>query len=354
MNSDIMADNMVDTNSMAGKVVTILIALLFIVVLAFPIANSLSNMGGNDGGDTITYTNEGVSFARADADTDEHTVVVELVDGRITVVTDGTPIDIGLGEPISDYDSSLSIQYTIITTDNGVIKVDKGGNIGYQVYGEDGLGWVDIGYICYLEEYPEWYYPATFTIHNGTVTFNEIGDGEVPGEEYTLGCKLYLSSDGDYVKGENVRVLSDSLIYVDELYQPPLDIEGEYRYLHVFAHGTSTILDWDNVSVTIRTQNSLNLTPALIVNSVDNGAYYTLQNVICPIEFDYESEHISTTHTLNGVYVPKTISYLNDTDSDSGSDGLGNVASTLVKLVPILLIVGLLMIFVIPIVNRPN
>lgn len=248
---------------------------------------------------------------------------------------------------MSDYDSSLSIQYTIITTDNGVIKVDKGGNIGYEVYAEDGSGWIDIGYICYFEEHPEWYYPATFTIHNGTVTFNEIGDGEVPGEEYTLGCKLYLSSDGDYVKGENVRVLSDSLIYVDELYQPPLDIVGEYRYLQVFAHGTSTILDWDNVSVTISTQNSLDLTPALIVNSVDNGAYYTLQNVICPIEFDYESEHISTTHTLNGVYVPKTISYSND--SDTGSGGL---AYDLLKVIPLFVGVALILVIVSPIVTN--
>ena len=347
-----MVDN-INTNTMVGKVVAVLIALLFIVVLAFPIANSLGNMGKGEDGDTITYTNEGISFARADADTDEHIVVVELVNGRITVSTDGVSIDIGLGEPMEDYDSSLAIDYTLITTDDGVIKVDKGGSIGYMAYDEEnGPGWIDIGYIYYYEEHPEWYYPATFIIHNGTVTFNEIGDGEVPGEEYTLGCKLYLSSDGDYVRGENVRVLSDSLIYVDELYQPPLDITSEYRYLWVFAHGTSTMLNWDNVSVIVNTESSLDLTPELIVNSVDEGAYYTLQNVICPIEFDYESEHISTTHTLNGVYVPKTISYSND--NDTGSDGLGNVASTLIKLVPILLIVSLLLVFIVPMVYKPN
>ena len=347
-----MVDN-INTNTMVGKVVAVCIALLFIVVLAFPIANSLGNMGKGEDGDTITYTNEGISFARADADTDEHIVVVELVNGRITVSTDGVSIDIGLGEPMEDYDSSLAIDYTLITTDDGVIKVDKGGSIGYMAYDEEnGPGWIDIGYIYYYEEHPEWYYPATFIIHNGTVTFNEIGDGEVPGEEYTLGCKLYLSSDGDYVRGENVRVLSDSLIYVDELYQPPLDITSEYRYLWVFAHGTSTMLNWDNVSVIVNTESSLDLTPELIVNSVDEGAYYTLQNVICPIEFDYESEHISTTHTLNGVYVPKTISYSND--NDTGSDGLGNVASTLIKLVPILLIVSLLLVFIVPMVYKPN
>ena len=344
----------INTNTMVGKVVAVCIALLFIVVLAFPVANSLSN-GGNGGDDSapITYTNEGIPFARADADTDEHTVVVELVDGRITVVTDGTPIDIGLGEPLSDYDSSLHIEDTIITTDNGVINVDKGGSIGYMEYdGENGPGWIDIGYIYYDEEYPEGYVPATFTIHNGTVTFNEMGDGEVPGEEYSLGCKLYLSSDGDYVRGENVRVLSDSLIYVDEIYLTPPDISVEYHYMDVIAHGTSTILDWDNVSVRVSTQNSLYLTPALIVNSVDDGAYYTLQNVICPIEFDYfNNEHISTTYTLNGVYVPKTISYSEDTGSDSP---IGGVASTLIKLVPILLIVSLLLVFIVPMVYKPN
>lgn len=348
-----MADN-INTNTMVGKVVAVCIALLFIVVLAFPIANSLGNIGKEDGGETITYTNEGIPFARADADTDEHIVVVELVNGRITVVTDGVPIDIGLGEPMSDYDSGLAIEYTIITTDNGVIKVDKGGNIGYEEYDNGGPGWIDIGFIYYEEEYSEYYYPATFTIHNGAVTFNEIGaEGvPVPGEEHTLGCKLYLSSDGDYVRGENVRVLSDSVIYVDELYSPSLDVTSEYRYLWVFAHGTTTILNWDNVSVSVYTTNSLDLTPALIVNSVNDGAYYTLQNVICPIEFDYESEHISTTHTLNGVYVPKTISYSNDNDTDS--DGLGNVASTLIKLVPILLIVSLLLVFIVPMVYKPN
>lgn len=60
MNSDIMADNIVDTNSMAGKVVTILIALLFIVVLAFPIANTLGNGSGESGGSDspVTVSNE--------------------------------------------------------------------------------------------------------------------------------------------------------------------------------------------------------------------------------------------------------------------------------------------------------
>lgn len=54
-----MVDN-INTNTMVGKVVAVCIALLFIVVLAFPIANSLSNMGGNGGGSDspITVSNE--------------------------------------------------------------------------------------------------------------------------------------------------------------------------------------------------------------------------------------------------------------------------------------------------------
>lgn len=329
------------------KLIGMLVAIVIFAVVLIPIVDSVEQGGGGEE-DTITYTNEGTPFARADADTDEHTVVVELVDGRITVTTDGVPMDIGLGEPIEDYDTSFAIEYTIITTDNGVIKVDKGGSIGYQEYdAENGPGWVDIGYICYGEEYPDWYFPATFTIHNGTVTFTEMGDVGVPGEEYTLGCKLYLSHDGDYIRGENVRVLSDSLIYVDELYSAPLDVTNEYRYLWVFAHGTSTILNWDNVNVFVDTQTPVDLTPALIVNSVDVGTYYTLQNVICPIEFDYESEHISTTHTLNGVYVPKTISYSNDNDT-----GSGGLAYDLLKVIPLFVGVALILAIASPIVTN--
>ena len=327
------------------KLIGMIVAIVIFAVVLIPIVDSVEQ---GEGEDTITYTNEGISFARADADTDEHIVVVELVNGRITVSTDGVSIDIGLGEPMEDYDSSLAIDYTIITTDDGVIKVDKGGSIGYMVYDEEnGPGWIDIGYIYYYEEHPEWYSPATFIINNGTVTFNELGDGEVPGEEYTLGCKLYLSPDGDYVRGENVRVLSDSLIYVDELYLSPSDITSEYRYLWVFAHGTATMLNWDNVSVIVSTVSSLDLTPELIVNSVDDGAYYSLQNVICPIEFDYESEHISTTHTLNGVYVPKTISYSNDNDT-----GSGGLAYNLLKVIPLFVGVALILAIASPIVTN--
>lgn len=39
---------------------------------------------------------------------------------------------------------------------------------------------------------------------------------------------------------------------------------------------------------------------------------------------------------------------------ESESDGIGSVASTLVKLVPILLIVGLILAFVVPMVYKPN
>lgn len=113
MNSDIMADNIVDTNTMAGKVVTILIALLFIVVLAFPIANTLSNGSGESGGSgsgddgKLVFTT--ADFTSINTDGLEAEQVLFSITGKVTTEIEGDMIEDsrGVSVIVKERDGSL-------------------------------------------------------------------------------------------------------------------------------------------------------------------------------------------------------------------------------------------------------
>lgn len=132
MNSDIMADNIVDTNSMAGKVVTILIALLFIVVLAFPIANTLGNGSGESGGSDspVTVSNEQYVLSKMAYGTNP-TFEITPTDEMYSISFEGQDMNLAYRMPVLYADSTTVIYRTV---------ADMGMPIGdyvFHITGED-------------------------------------------------------------------------------------------------------------------------------------------------------------------------------------------------------------------------
>ena len=200
-----MSDKIINTDTMIGKVIAVMVALLFVVILAFPVANSLSNQG-SDGGESapITYTNTGDFYYKsATADSSEHTLKVQTSPGStesILIIT-----------VLSDNESVYETEFTmpgddgiVPASDSVLLAVCKDTEYNTNMYlalsNMYGVGW-------FLEEggHGEFYpglNPETdesgtpywvFTIQNGKITQTSEGDS------MTYDCSCYLSSVGEYV-----------------------------------------------------------------------------------------------------------------------------------------------------------
>ena len=365
MNSDIMADNMVDTNSMAGKVVTILIALLFIVVLAFPIANSLGNMGSGSGESApITYTNSGDFYYKsATADSNEHTLTVdytllfdeedELNDTiELNILLDDVSIYAHTFENVNDNVYEYATPLLLAYNDTGYLTLWSGRcewmlNTGtypveHILFKESSATDLDNGQNII----------TTLTIQNGVLHYTS----DSTQEEDSLNIDYFLSNDGDYVMADAPAYVSkdNTEVYVYD-YDSDIfcSISGQFNTSNILSNTQSLngLVQVSGITWVTVTDGSYSGT----LKSVTENGLLKLEYIDSEYAYTDDGNESTGSKQTTQFIVPTTVTVEDDgAGSGSDSDGIGGVASTLVKLVPILLIVGLLMIFVIPIVNRPN
>lgn len=324
-----MVDN-INTNTMMGKVVAVCIAFLFIVVLAFPIANSLGNMGSGGGeSEPITYTNEGLSFATMDETA--QSLSIEIVNNEFVYTIDDTRIDVGFGYNASGTNTTLLMtgSYTVDDTEgqsyDGFLVLSENGYI-YR-YGISEGKIPDSWNLRSQGAYSE-------TIENKMIVLSYYDT------YYYFTIDKYLSNDGDIVLATNPRVTDESEIY------------GATTYNNtdcLITSGTITTIA-ENINVGDDSGESVTLSN-IVLNSTPNTSYTTLESLTC----EWELDGMVKQGIFDKFLVPATITIEGDSSgTDSGSDGLGNVASTLIKLVPIILIVSLLLVFIVPMVYKPN
>lgn len=337
-----MDDNF-NNSSMAGKVVSVLIALLFIVVLAFPIANSLGNTdnGGGSGDSSGTeYINEGTAYYTTNGkhtlqivsestniDTEDFTTVYTVtIDGdvidEVTLTTEsykGDPKIIGFGQ-----DFVLSYAFNSVDMKN-------------TWYYHDWLHEININgkYSKDFENAPS----LKVEFDNGTVVCT---NGYDESEEYSkTGVNLFRTSttDREYVLCDSPIVTDTSEIYVYGVYED--DSTTVIDFIEQGRIGGFTSLYNPNYDTITLTLNNTPVDGAVRINSIEYRA-----EVDVGTEDEYIGEGIA-----EGIIVPVNVHTGSGSDSGTSVDG---IAGTLIKLVPILMIIGLLMIFIIPMVYKPN
>ena len=160
-------------------------------------------------------------------------------------------------------------------------------------------------------------------------------------------CDYYISSDGNYVYSTESKTLNESTIYVYAIWFD----ESADTYVSFGSKGTISNI---SENITVNTTNYSGITATNVsIDKTDKGGY-TILNSITVTATDPSDSSIIYSGTADGFIVPKTFTYTESADSGSDSNGLGGIASTLVKLVPILLIIGVLLIFVMPMINKPS
>ena len=362
-----MADN-INTNTMVGKVVSVLIALLFIVVLAFPIANSLGNgdNGSNEpsdgGSDTDTErvllntledeygftTDEYVSYSIYESDitptlpnsyvyTQQTLYDLNVLWNQLTWTANEYYYPVIL-RAVNDENTGISIVYSPYSNTINVASMTNGYGSYNSYYSITSFSMtLDIDYhLTYTYQYTR---PSgsPLTYQNDLdVTRVEVlsnsEDGWIPMasetylEKISVGCQMII---GPY----KTVTITKNMISSDKL-TIDTDIEGYAVNIVMDIEPTDTAGVWQ-FAPSVKEWGDSELPEGVSITVRDpNGQ---LINVT-----DFQFEYIS-------MYGTPSVD-----DGGNGGSGVGGVAGTLIKLVPILLIIGLLMTFIIPMVYKPN
>ena len=291
---------------------------------------------------------------------------IESVDGLIyylttygTLSSDNNTI-VNMGEHYYAPRENSSIDYLFRVVDDAYVinsSPDLGESMGVVVaripyveddkvpylclaFGEQGSLWLSKGgYICMARSGE--YGTTGMTLVQSTATISETGEYDSHNYGNMYGLDYCLAVDGTYVYSENhpKASLTDT-IYISA---PTIKkFNGDNWAVSVHSFGTPQNA-LDNIAGNYDTK----------VTNVDAhytvGDYVTIDSADVSFTIDGNSGEM----TVSGFFVPKTFTY-ESPDSGSDSEGLGGIASTLVKLVPILLIVSLLLVFIVPMVYKPN
>jgi hypothetical protein len=206
-------------------------------------------------------------------------------------------------------------------------------------FGEGGSLWLSQGGNICMARSGEY---GTTVIPQVQITSASISEtGEYDSHTYgnMYGLDYYLAVDGTYVYSENHPKAS----LTDTIYISAPTFYTNDRPVSVHSFGTP--------------QNALDNIAGNYDTTVTNvDAHYTVGDYVTidSVDVSYTIDGNSGEMTVSGFFVPKEFTY-EPSDSDSGSgSGIDGVASTLIKLVPILLIVSLLLVFIVPMVYKPN
>lgn len=122
-------EDSLSTNNLVKMVVAVLLAVIMVGVVMMPIVESL----GEEKEQTVvhTITNNGVSFALANADSESHPIIMSVDGDKLIVTSDGSPVSTGLGNVlpsvISDHKTGpFNTYYVAINLASGDNSDDAG------------------------------------------------------------------------------------------------------------------------------------------------------------------------------------------------------------------------------------
>ena len=180
---------------------------------------------------------------------------------------------------------------------------------------------------------------VTVTVQNGVMTYTQADS-----TKGTANVLLYKANEGDYVYGQNVKLLNDlsqGNVYV-----------GQYQYGVTTANGTKDIgaigtftsqtetegegedaTEVTTVVPDIALFNTANVSTSTVTSSITQGQYYaTINSISIATEF---SDSDSVDYTVTGFYAPKTQTYVT---IEQG----GGLAYDILLYLPVLILVSVI------------
>lgn len=263
------------------------------------------------GDETHTYTNEGISFALMDDN--EHTMKITNNGGVPEYVVDG----VDTTAPTYAFNN----QSTVIYGEDGLLRVWKvGDTTRIRIQAADGIG-------VNLNSGDS----ATFTFDNNTVSNGT--------STATIKPVAYLSNDSEYVQMVNPTVTNDSVIYLAGLTE--LIHSDVAQFIAIAGYGTIDNLTINVISAVVGTGVTVTGTDYEVVTTDLGNGLKRIDDIA--ITFTMSDD---TTHVGHYTYfiAPKEVSYDNP-------NYIGE-SSSLVKVIPIIVIVSILMIAVGAVVIR--
>lgn len=368
--SDIMDDNTINTDTMIGKVIAVMVALLFVVVLAFPVANSLTVEDGGGGGESEKVmlntfeSTQGVDLSPYNSYQQYFSDTTSTLPYEITYTLED------LNEIVSIWESRSEEIYTafdgrFITILEAFDESFTGVKITYDV-GEGGIG--------------------VTIMHNGSGAMDGITDVTSFNLTISVGYQLDCSYTIVYPAGSDPRTesIQTTVTEVKQLSESEdgwMDLSW-YLLNDRITVGSEVMLGVYINSIDKEWYKTIMITEDMVSDNhlqftVDWGDGYTsdvdlgLQSTDMEGVWKFTDSLYEWSGTVkdNGVEIDPNdascwINYLSTygyTQSESGSgsedgtsstaSGVSGISKELVKLVPILLIVGILLVLVMPMIQ---
>ena len=361
------------SDSMVKRVISFVVAVIIVSVVAIPVVNALTDENGSDGGDseTITYTNTGEYYyksATADSNVHEIEVIIESefiesgeISEKYSVITDG--VNIYYQEAIDWNPYSFSPI---------VLLWGEGGFVSYMYQGQ--IAWYsnstassDESYAIAPEEVIEdngkYTYRYNFIIQNGIFENKDVNTEEVKSQSVSY----FIASSGEYVLANTpVKVVEDTLIYVNSFEIMPEEEDGADPYM---IHLVGTFNSDELVEGAVSVSSDFDIFSMQYEYGLNDPEEWTKEyNINCTSSFDnslctiqsisgdvslqsnapYFHAHYVKSIPSTQVFVPTTVTVEEEGgDSDSSS----NMTNTIIKTIPIFLVLGLLVAFALPMVQ---
>lgn len=299
-----MADYSVDSKSMTSKVLSLIVAIVVFACVLVPVLDTVQNGnsggGSGDTGDTTpsTLMNDGIPYASADTET--HTISVQLVDGNFIIKTDGNIIDTGLTYTPYDesnpvYDSRVLVIGKIPrepVEDMAIILANAGYIIGYSAYNEP----MNIADVTDGVEY-------TLSIDGTNLTYTLPEENNA---EDSVIVDYFISESGEYVMTASAKIFQNTKIVVAYMDNEEFDFteNGETTSMPPRFFIGSGYLPTINVSIKVTDFDGI---MSFIPNVTQESGYYTLNSIDCVIDATFGSSVQQGETEITQVLVPKTV-----------------------------------------------
>ena len=349
-----------------NRIVAFLVAFLVVAVVAIPIINSISD-GQSGSGDSgpITYTNTGDYYYKPTADDDAvHTVHLSYVWETLTETTSRDTYTLTLDDSVIfsytrvwDEDNYTPLMQTIIPVgwgQEGLFGVSPFESAEYAFMAYPGDSFTPNLNLDYIDSDDSGSEECSFTIQNGVISYTEYGTGTVITSEYHMDYFITTDTSGEYVLTDTPFKMDDnSLGLICECNMVEDDEHETWWDAPVYGRFTSDSLESPSTEIELDSSNSTVSSETTIFSSNDNGLI-TVSKIESEISVTPIGQSYTVTDTVSlKAIVPTTVTVEGESggsDSDSGA-GSG-MTSTILKLVPILLILGLFVAFIVPMIQN--
>ena len=181
--------------------------------------------------------------------------------------------------------------------------------------------------------------PVTVTVQNGVMTYTKADS-----TEGTANVLLYKANEGDYVYGQNVKLLNDlsqGNVYVGQYQYGVTTANGtkDIGAIGTFTSQTETVGEGEDATeVTtvvpdVSLFNTANVSTSTVTSSITQGQNYaTINSISIATEF---SDSDSVDYTVTGFYAPKTQTYVT---IEKG----GGLAYDILLYLPILILISVI------------